>query len=493
MFTYNDRDLHRMPTPARSHLPIKQFIIESGLLDEEQGRENEADVALLRLPAPALRGTFAKAYELLSRLVAKIGWDELLRCRSQVFVMEEEYRAQKATREGISTPNTPAIQTGDRMTRNGGPFESDDNASTTAIAESTVEEVGQVNNMADKAGTTANGNDLHTTNEATVTSGDELTNKIDKIGLSESEDSTSQSIPTIKVSTESEREQERIDLKGFIKAQNVKEGGRSTEGDAVETVHEAQKILDAEAEVPSVIVDAPPLEKPAIAQSQGVNHTRADSLTHGSESVSAVVPTVLNGTNGTDSAQEHHEQNDTTVAVMNSNFSFSNKRLCERWLDNLFMVLYEDLRVYTIWRAEVNHYKQQSIPYRKTSTEWEILGELALRLHHKEEAKDAFQRCIDGKFSAKAYLKLLEIYTEQKDVEKSLWTALRLTAYHHRWYMENTFPGSVAHALFKLINEVGLAKVNFTLVSMSPSEPILKIMKNYFAYCHTFRVPGYDS
>lgn len=34
------------------------------------------------------------------------------------------------------------------------------------------------------------------------------------------------------------------------------------------------------------------------------------------------------------------ENGDTSSSVQDS-FSFSNKRLCERWLDNLFMVLYE--------------------------------------------------------------------------------------------------------------------------------------------------------
>lgn len=37
------------------------------------------------------------------------------------------------------------------------------------------------------------------------------------------------------------------------------------------------------------------------------------------------------------------------------------------------------------------HFKAQHMPYRKTGTEWEILGDLAARLHHKEEAKDAYQ------------------------------------------------------------------------------------------------------
>lgn len=70
-------------------------------------------------------------------------------------------------------------------------------------------------------------------------------------------------------------------------------------------------------------------------------------------------------------------------AAADASFSFGNKRLCERWLDNLFMVLYEDLRVYTFWRTEAAHYRSQQMPYRKTGTEWELLGDLALRLWHE--------------------------------------------------------------------------------------------------------------
>ena len=53
-------------------------------------------MALLRLPAPSLRGTFAKAYAILTQLVNRIGWDELLKTRSTIFVMEEEYRVHKS-------------------------------------------------------------------------------------------------------------------------------------------------------------------------------------------------------------------------------------------------------------------------------------------------------------------------------------------------------------------------------------------------------------
>lgn len=53
----------------------------------------------MRLPAAALHGTFLQAYALLTKLASKIGWDELLRARSDVFVMEEEYRKAKEAEE----------------------------------------------------------------------------------------------------------------------------------------------------------------------------------------------------------------------------------------------------------------------------------------------------------------------------------------------------------------------------------------------------------
>lgn len=122
--------------------------------------------------------------------------------------------------------------------------------------------------------------------------------------------------------------------------------------------------------------------------------------------------------------------------------------------------------MYTIWRAEVAHFKAQHLPYRKTGTEWEILGELAERLYHPEEAKDAFQRALDLKFSAKAWARLLEMYVDEGDVQRALNAAIRLSVFRRRWYDEQTHPTVVSKALFKLIRTHGLAKVSYTLVSV---------------------------
>ncbi len=86
MFTFNGRDAHRNLTPSRVHLPFQRQIGEI-LPERAKTDDDEADPALQRLPSPGLRGTWARAYTLLTRLVSQIGWDELLKTRSSVFVM----------------------------------------------------------------------------------------------------------------------------------------------------------------------------------------------------------------------------------------------------------------------------------------------------------------------------------------------------------------------------------------------------------------------
>lgn len=95
--------------------------------------------------------------------------------------------------------------------------------------------------------------------------------------------------------------------------------------------------------------------------------------------------------------------------------------------------------MWTIFRAEVAHFKTQHIAYRKTGMEWEILGDLGGRLHHKEEAKEAYQRCLDApRYAAKPWTKLMETYAEEGDLQRTLQTAIRVAAYQYGEYGEMT-------------------------------------------------------
>jgi hypothetical protein len=183
--------------------------------------------------------------------------------------------------------------------------------------------------------------------------------------------------------------------------------------------------------------------------------------------------------------------NEASPASVQEPFSFSNKRLCERWLDNLFMVLYEDLRVWTIFRAEVAHFRTQHVAYRKTGMEWEVLGDLGIRLHHKEEAKEAYQRCLDSsRYTVKPWAKLMEMYADEGDIQRCVQTAIRVAAYQYAEYTEMAYPTLIARSFFRLGQIHGHAKISFTLLSMGLPDSIRKIMDSYLEYGKTFKVEG---
>lgn len=98
MFTYQDKDAPRMPPPARVLLPVLPESMLDEIDESQQADDSElVHPSLRKLHAAGYKGTFLKAYSLLTEITAKIGWDQLLKIRSQVFVMEEEYRSEKQT------------------------------------------------------------------------------------------------------------------------------------------------------------------------------------------------------------------------------------------------------------------------------------------------------------------------------------------------------------------------------------------------------------
>ncbi|OCL03732.1 chaps-domain-containing protein [Glonium stellatum] len=348
MFTYQDKDAPRMPEPLRVHLPAMPETICDEIDDSNVDDLELVHPTLRKLHAAGFKGTFLKAYILLTEITKKIGWDQLLRIRSQVFVMEEEYRHEKQT---ISQ------QPGSR------------NASTTALRSPSPK-----------------------------------TNGHGEVELS----SPSSDAPN---------------------------------GDA----------LTSEAD------DRHSIEKPG--------HTVA------SEIVKA----------GSDEPDQLHSATYT---------QFQNKRLCERWLDNLFMVLYEDLRVYTIWRTEMAQYRQQQLLYKKSAEEWEILGELAERLHHFDEAVEAYESCLSIRFSPKAMKGVLKLSEMRHNVRDVCGALIRLVTWQYRWYSE--FSPALLYTIRKLIEEEGAVKVRSIIQGTSLPQHVLDLTHQYAALCAAFRSSGSD-
>lgn len=96
MFTYQDKDAPLMPEPKDVYLPtLPETRLDEIDSEPESRYQEQVEPSLLSLRAASYRGTFKKAYGILTEMTAKIGWDQLLKIRSNVFVMEDEYRTEK--------------------------------------------------------------------------------------------------------------------------------------------------------------------------------------------------------------------------------------------------------------------------------------------------------------------------------------------------------------------------------------------------------------
>jgi len=168
----------------------------------------------------------------------------------------------------------------------------------------------------------------------------------------------------------------------------------------------------------------------------------------------------------------------------------NNKRLCERWLDSLFMVLYEDLRVYTIWRTQMAQYRAQSMAYRKSAEEWEILGALAERLQHSDEAVEAYRACLGQRFSPKALTGILRVFEKNKNTRETVAAVIRLVTWQYRWYSE--FSPELLHTIRTLIEDEGAVKVRSIIQATSLPQNVLDLTHHYAALCATFRSSGTD-
>jgi hypothetical protein len=459
MFTFNGRDAHRVLPAAKVHLPFHRPI--GDVLPERQKTEDdECEPALQRLPAPGLRGTWARAYALLTRLVSQIGWDELLKTRSHVFVMEEEYRMQKT--QGDIQQVLSATSTNGFSLPPG----------STDLGKAVIHEDGTVvrHSMDDQASTRG------------MPPSPTIKPDADTNG---NNDGLVSPVPTIRISTESSRGNG---------AEEKENGPKKPVNDEEEKDEEKEEAEEIESE-----------SKEAADRKKEKGKGKEVCVDDGHQETGQDMPTV-NGVIQQNGVEKHdlerpvqaagegdQSMNEASPAPAQEPFSFSNKRLCERWLDNLFMVLYEDLRVWTIFRAEVAHFRTQHVAYRKTGMEWEVLGDLGIRLHHMEEAKEAYQRCLDGpRYTVKPWAKLMEMYADEGDIQRCVQTAIRVAAYQYSQYTEMAYPTLIARSFFRLGQIHGHAKISYTLLSMGLPDTILKIMESYLQYGKTFKVEGSD-
>ncbi|CAI4052233.1 exomer complex subunit SKDI_15G4370 [Saccharomyces kudriavzevii IFO 1802] len=186
------------------------------------------------------------------------------------------------------------------------------------------------------------------------------------------------------------------------------------------------------------------------------------------------------------------------------------KRLCERWLDNLFMLLYEDLKMYTLWQTEQLYMDVQNNNHNKLTFEWELFGLCARRLGHFPEAAKAFQNGLSQRFSSRCARKLLEYCVNERQRIKNFLNSpnshgmapemvtsrireldnsiidlcVKICCWNHRWYIE--FSINLLDSLSVVIQDMELTKVS-NEISSRYSETVFKLVQenllDFFSTC----------
>ena len=206
----------------------------------------------------------------------------------------------------------------------------------------------------------------------------------------------------------------------------------------------------------------------------------------------------------------------TNTISSNTTSSLRAKRLCERWLDNLFMLLYEDLKTYSLWQSEQLYFEAEKSEYKKLTFEWELFGMCARRLGHYPEAAKAFQKGLSQRFSSQSARKLLEFCINERqrirqlsNVPNSTMTSgqimarvneldmtiidlcVKICCWNHRWYIE--FSTQLLSSMAIVVQDLGLTKVSNEILARYPESVYNLVKDNILIFLDNFTNDFFDS
>lgn len=143
------------------------------------------------------------------------------------------------------------------------------------------------------------------------------------------------------------------------------------------------------------------------------------------------------------------------------------KRLCERWLDQLFLDLYEDLRISTFSEG------RRDVLY--SGLEWELLGLILLRTWNWQDAVACLRTSIMARFDIVSCRKLLALYMTQDshdtnalDPDVVLDLVAQKISFECRFY--DSFQMENLQVLFKLSEHLGTTIVRNRVMALPTAE-----------------------
>ena len=98
--------------------------------------------------------------------------------------------------------------------------------------------------------------------------------------------------------------------------------------------------------------------------------------------------------------------------------------------------------MYTVFKAEYQQSIAERKPYNRTPLEWELLGDLCMRLGYADDAKDCYQLFVDARFTFRVWVKLLNIYLDEGKAQLVLNACEKLVCVLDRWKWGEMVVGS---------------------------------------------------
>jgi hypothetical protein len=157
------------------------------------------------------------------------------------------------------------------------------------------------------------------------------------------------------------------------------------------------------------------------------------------------------------------------------------------------MILYHDLRVFTIYKAELTHSRAEKTVYARTPVEWELLGDLCLRLHQWDDARECWQSYVESRFNVRVWAKLLRLYVGNDQIE--LRPSAVLVAASHVLNVNDRFKSAdliqvnslVTEGVMKVVRLWGADKVKSTVKSINLHERSEQCLLKVIEFCERWK------
>lgn len=429
-----------------------------------RGHHDGTDIRWRNLPASQTTKTEGRAYSILVKILHLIGWDNLLGLRSAVFVMDHEAQmARSASQVSVASKTSSTVS---NSSASPAPADGTKTPPPNSNPAESEEAAGSLENPEDDKDAKEEGEEVAAEKAETPSAeGGE-------------EDDTKAEAETEEEKEKTEGDGEAAMIEEGNEPEVVPESNSPSESTGVKEDADEKKEEDAnEADaIPSPQRSPPPI---TVATDADGNDLKPSDGNEGHPSSLPMSPT------GSTKALVEFITDERKAGP--SGLDQKGKRMCERWLDQLFLSLYEDLKAYHRWVAEESA-TDSLVP--RMRADWLRLAECCSRLNYNEDAAKAWRACVNVEWDLRAWMALLRQFLTSENLQDCLVSINYILRHYERFYgQQPPIHPEVTRALYKLVGMFGLSKVRSHLASINGAHSSINTI---LLDTVVWRTPGYD-